>query len=330
MITRTSPSIQISQDKKTGRSYLTVQQPNGDADAPKLLTEADRRKIMGAAALMAKGYVTAALGIFSQVSADLATAVSVESKQNVEMAKANNAIGHDLATEHAQQTSADASMMNARTNAARASREKAADRQIPPDMLAKYNDLAGQLAVEQDPTKRKQLITQINVMETQIANVLGKPRVIPAEKGAGEIPEEVIRKQADAMVGTPTCSTVNGKPEVYTPATAYPAARAIVRGLNSGASDGFTPPPTATPAAAAAAARGAPANPAAAPAPAAGLPTRSSAGRVEELRAALAKDDRIKSGGLAGMGGRAIQEGALPMGLAERRSAEEELARLTK
>lgn len=51
--------------------------------------------------------------------------------------------------------------------------------------------------------------------------------------------------------------------------------------------------------------------------------------RAAAIREQLAIDDRIKEGGIGGLGGRAIREGALPMGVGQRKSLEEELARLT-
>ena len=51
-------------------------------------------------------------------------------------------------------------------------------------------------------------------------------------------------------------------------------------------------------------------------------------GRLAELQKRIATDDAIKSGGFGGMGARAIQSRAFPMGLGERRSVEEEINRL--
>ena len=67
-----------------------------------------------------------------------------------------------------------------------------------------------------------------------------------------------------------------------------------------------------------------------APAPqAAPAPRFDPAARAREIQAALAVDDSIKSGGLSGMGGRAIQAGTLPLGMGARRDLELELRQLT-
>ena len=65
---------------------------------------------------------------------------------------------------------------------------------------------------------------------------------------------------------------------------------------------------------------------AAQPAPSAAPVSRDS--QIAQIEAALAVDDRLKQGGLGGIGMRAIQERALPLGMAERRDLERKLASL--
>jgi hypothetical protein len=66
----------------------------------------------------------------------------------------------------------------------------------------------------------------------------------------------------------------------------------------------------------------------AAAAPAAPDPATIRQQRIQEITRQLATDDTIKSGGLGGMGMRAVQAGALPLGIGGRRALEEELANL--
>lgn len=121
---------------------------------------------------------------------------------------------------------------------------------------------------------------------------------------AGGDPDKVAAKRAEllnAMTAPPPAPS--------------PAARPSTQAQRSGRAPAPAP---------------APAQRAAAPAatlaqPAAPTPEQ----RAEAIRQRLAVDDRIKKPGMSGSLGRAIQEGALPLGMVERMDLERELARLT-
>lgn len=57
---------------------------------------------------------------------------------------------------------------------------------------------------------------------------------------------------------------------------------------------------------------------------------KSTADEIADIESRLATDDRIKDGGLGGIGGRAIREGAFPMGIGERRDLERRLEELKR
>lgn len=262
MISQNSKYIQLGKDKN-GRTMLSVQQPDGTTEY-KALTEVDKRNIMGAAALMAKGYTTAALGTFAKVNADLATAVSVENKTTDDVAKTN------IESDYKGKVG-DADMMKGQAMLMKAGQDKAANREIPPELVKKSNDLLDKIAASTDEKERKHLTTLFNGVQSEIANATGKTRALPQEK---EVPQAVIEKRAESLVGTPTGKTDDkGNKEMFTPEMAYNTAAAQLRGQPSGG--GFTP--KAGPDAIVDAAK---------PPPAAGLPTGPSQMQLK-ARAAL-------------------------------------------
>ena len=94
---------------------------------------------------------------------------------------------------------------------------------------------------------------------------------------------------------TPEEALAKGKPEAAAPSK-MPSKRNAAPGLDmSGAAPSSVPSPEA---------------------------------RTAFLRSRIAADDQVKAGGLAGMGGRAIRLGAMPLSMGERAAAQDELRRL--
>lgn len=122
MVNQRDPSLTIATDK-SGRSVLTIVQPNGNATAH-ALTEVDKKRIVGAQALMEKGYVNAALGIFAQVDANLAAEVGSRNAQTTGVAAANNKVAHEESADTSARITANAHMVSASAQRDRNSMDK--------------------------------------------------------------------------------------------------------------------------------------------------------------------------------------------------------------
>lgn len=114
---------------------------------------------------------------------------------------------------------------------------------------------------------------------------------------------------------------VNGAPVIVGPGTPPRPAQPAQPATPPGVGGAGRPAPQAVAAA--------PAGPA--PVPAQVDPQRAAADRnaaIAQIQQQLAVDDRIKQGGLGGIGARALKEGRMPLGIAARRELEERLAAL--
>jgi hypothetical protein len=250
-VNQKDPSLSFGKDEK-GYTTLTIADPGPDGLGKTIRVSDDQiAQLLGGQALMERGYGKEGLAAMEKVNADLAQHVGVRNNLIEKMATSNNTATHNKADDASKAKTADAAMIHAQAYAAH---EKAAgeNKKVPQDLIEENNALIDQLSTEQDPDKRRQLTTQMNAVQTKIANSLGKAKTMPAEK---EIPPAVIEKAATEMVGTPIPGKLlNGKPVLYDMATAYKAAEDQLKGRTGGAGGGFSP--KGSPADAAAAAKG--------------------------------------------------------------------------
>lgn len=198
---------------KSGLTTMRVTAPNGEP-FDKDLSQQQKENLVAAGHLLDKGFHKEAYAMFGAISAELGATVESVNKQMKGVAEFNNGAAKDGAKMATDQHQADSSRMNAESSrqrveldAQRDKRDAAKDKSIPPPLLEKYNGLVESLETEQDPAARARIITQVNAVETQIANALGKPRGLPAEK-AVEPGEKMItltsgEKLVTAKDGTP-------------------------------------------------------------------------------------------------------------------------------
>lgn len=168
--------------KPTGYTVVTLD-PSGRGYA-KDYTPDELAAISGYTAAMQVDPEWAMAGI-AQIDKNLATLFATKLKNQLDVQNSNTQSlnGQNQAKAASDRTAAQIEIATMRQEAARMRAEAAQqNKTIPPELLATHNGLIEQLGEATDPQVRKRLLTQVNAVNTQIANALGKPRALPAEK----------------------------------------------------------------------------------------------------------------------------------------------------
>lgn len=258
--------IAVHKDKD-GYEFITIR-PDGTTNKA-TLSEAQARQVAGFKNAMQINPQKSLQGI-AKIDADLAAMFGTQLAQQEVVTRNNNQATHFGNTDQIarDRTAANIEIANLRLQATQARTDAArANKTIPPELLAEHNALIEKLAETDDPKERKKVISQINASETKIANAIGKPRGMPAER---ETPEVKINADGSVLKGGVLYVPDPKKVGAYKPAEGLgpTALDKAIAAAQSGAPAPAAAPVKAAPAVAPAA-RGIPAP--AAPAPSTGI-----------------------------------------------------------
>jgi hypothetical protein len=281
-----------------------------------------------------------ALAGLGEVDAHLAALYATKLGQQLEVQKGNTAaVG---ASEHNESYGV---MAEARMQAANAAMDKATayglkieagktPKEMDPADVTRLNEIGAQIDEAPDAKSKATLEAAWRRQYGVAAGKIGKV----VEPGIGKTPKEQDPAKIQGAVESYIADRNSQDPAFKK--LPYNAKRAAaLEAVNGGAGGGLpnpygasTPPPVAAPTpppagfnpadGASPTVRGVQVPPPAAPV------VNPTAGRIADLRSQIQADDALKAGGLSGMGGRAIRAGRMPMAMAERMQAEQELQRL--